>query len=328
MIASGHRTTEGMFATLASFQNPLGRSVAKTQLQNFNYNSIVEVLNKKGYNSAFFQGTSKETSGTGSFAQSLGFKLSYGKKDIKKRVYEENYWGVHDSDLYNFVQNKLNDTIDEPFVLGINGATTHDDKIPKGVKKINFTDKKINNLLNTLHFSDFALKKFITNIEEKYPNTIFVVFADHCGGQITDTLDNYKIPFLIYSKKLIKPKYYDTILSQRDIAPTIYDIAIGNYRYSNLSFSGKSLIQDSKFFADYYHNGTLGWIENSDIIEINIATNKMLCFKMDNLNRKKVQCAKIHNILKNHALSFVNISQRLLFDNNILNFISLSHFCK
>ncbi|MGB5793044.1 sulfatase-like hydrolase/transferase, partial [Poseidonibacter sp.] len=35
MIANGHRTTEGIFATISSFQNPLGRTIAKTQLQDY-----------------------------------------------------------------------------------------------------------------------------------------------------------------------------------------------------------------------------------------------------------------------------------------------------
>ena len=48
MLANGHRTTEGIFATLTSYQNPLGKSVAKTQLQDYTYDSIVDILNKDG----------------------------------------------------------------------------------------------------------------------------------------------------------------------------------------------------------------------------------------------------------------------------------------
>jgi len=91
MIANGRRTTEGIFATLTSYQNPLGKSIAKTQLQNFEYDSIIYELTKNGYDSAFFQGSSKDTSGTGSLVNNLGYKQSYGKRDIKERIYEENY---------------------------------------------------------------------------------------------------------------------------------------------------------------------------------------------------------------------------------------------
>ena len=317
MVAGGHRTTEGMFCTLVSYPNPLGKSVAKTQLQNYKYTSIIDILNNQGYNSSFFQGTAKETSGTGSLAQSLGFRNSYGKKDIKNRIYETNYWGVHDVDLYNFVQTKLK----EPFVLGINGATTHDDKIPAKIEKINFTkDSKLNNLLNAFHFSDYALGKFIDEVEKKYPNTIFVLFADHCGGGLSGTLLNYQIPFAIYSKKLIKPQHYNTILSQRDIAPTILDIAVGNYKKIAPNFSGKSLISDKTFFANYYHNGIIGWIEKENLIEFNIATNSYNCFKLIKTTKIKTTCNNNFKTLKDHSLSFTKITQKLLFNGNIDKF--------
>ena len=319
MIASGHRTTEGIFAVLTSFQNPLGKSVAQTQLQNFHYTSLIDFFNDIGYYSAFFQGTSKETSGTGSLANSLGFKKSFGKRDIKKRIFEENYWGVHDIDLYNFVLTKLS----EPFIIGINGATTHDNKIPKKIKFINFTNSDLDKELNALHFSDFALGKFIDEVEKKYPNTVFVLFADHCGGGLSGTLENYQIPFAIYSKKLIKPKFYNVILSQRDIAPTILDLVIGNYKKLAPNFSGKSLISDKIFFADYFHNGILGWIEGNKLIELNIATNKINCFKIQNLEKIKSKCIKEHFRLKNHALSFTNISQELLFSGETNKFKEL-----
>jgi len=312
MIASGHRTTEGIFATLTSFQNPLGKSIAKTQLQDFQYNSIIDILNRDGYKSAFFQGSSKETSGTGSLAQSLGFKESYGKRDITTRIYKENYWGVHDPDLYNFTLKSI-ENMGEPFVIGINGATTHDDKIPKGVEKIDFTqDKTINSQLNALHFSDSALEAFINETEKQYPNTLFVLFADHCGGVKGSSFENYLIPFALYHKDL-QAKEYNTYLSQRDIAPMVYDLLYGNYKESNLSFSGKSLFHDKTFFADYYHNGILGWVERDSILELNMATQDYNCYKIINFKDKEIKCQENIIALKNRALSFTQLSQKLLF---------------
>ena len=314
MMANGHRTTEGLFAALTSLQNPLGKSVAKTQLQSHQYSSIIDELNKNNYSSSFFQGSSKETSGTGSLANNLGFKYSFGKKDIKKRIYEENYWGVQDPDLYNFVIKKVDTLLKEPFVLGINGATTHDSIVPDDFEKKEFSKKeKLNDKLNAFHFSDFALKKFINEFEEKYPNTVFVLFADHCGGKLSGIFDNYMIPFAIYSKKLIKPKHFDVYLSQRDIAPTIYDLTIGSYKTTMSNFSGKSLFSDKKFFADYFHNGILGWIEEKDIVELNTATQEQECFKIVNFSKVKTQCSPKHDSMNTRALSFTNISQELLF---------------
>lgn len=322
MIANGHRTTEGVFATLVSYQNPLGKSIAKTQLQNYKYSSIISELTEIGYESAFFQGSSKDTSGTGSLVNSLGFKKSYGKRDITKRIYEENYWGVQDTDLYKFIETKLHTrNIKEPFVLGINGATTHDIIVPDNQPLYNFSEKDtLNKKLNALRFADQELGKFISNIENSFPNTIFVIFSDHCGGAISGTLENYMIPFAIYSKKHIQPKYIDSILSQRDIAPSLYDLVIGLKKDNKMSFTGKSIFRTNKFYADYFHNGILGWIENTDLIEVNTSTLKMSCYKIQNYTKKKKSCSSKNLQMKHRALSFTTTSQKLLFDGKTQDF--------
>jgi len=320
MIASGHRTTEGIFASLTSFQNPLGKSVAQTQLQNFDYPSIINILNKNSsYSSAFFQGTSKETSGTGSLAQSLGFANSYGKRDIDKHIYEWNHWGLHDVDLYNFTLEKL-ESMKKPFVIGINGATTHDEKIPSQIKKIHFVDdESYNNQLNALHFADLALKEFVLSVQKEYPNTLFVFFADHCGGVKGSSFENYLIPFALYHKDL-EAKFYDTYLSQRDIAPIIYDMIYGDYKKSHINFSGKSIFSDKEFFADYYHNGILGWVEGDFILEINTITNKYKCFEIVNFKDKEIACRDDIVAFRDKAIAFTELSQTLLFDGELDKF--------
>ncbi len=322
MAAGGHRTTEGIFATLTSFQNPLGETIAKTQLQNYKYDSIIYLLNEAGYQSAFFQGTAKDTSGTGSLASYLGFKKSFGKRDIKERIYDENYWGVQDTDLYNFISKKLDTKeIQEPFVIGLNNASTHDSVTPPDFKRSHFSDNAdINEKLNTLNYADQELAVFIKNIEEKYPNTVFVIFADHCGGSLTDSLDNYLIPFAIYSKKL-EAKYYDVILSQKDIAPTIYDLVFENNSKDKKNFTGKSLFnENNQFNTDYFHSGVLGWVEKNNVVEININSAKSNCFTLNGLSKEKTECNDLHKDMTKRALSFTTVSQKLLFDGKTQEF--------
>jgi len=319
MIAGGHRTTEGLFTSLTSYQNPLGRSVAETNLQDYSYASIIDVLNKDNYSSIFFQGTAKETSGTGAFVQKLGFKKSYGKADIKQRVYAENSWGVYDQDLYNFALKKVAQ-LKAPFVIGINGATTHDHQIPEGIKSQQFSDiKHLNDKLNALNFSDAALKAFIEKTEALYPNTLFVLLADHCGSVKGSAFENYLIPFALYHKDL-KPKYYDFFISQRDIVPTVLDLLYGDYRKINNSFTGKSLISDSNFVADYYHNGLLGWVNNKKAIEINLQTEQSYCYDIPAFNTLKTSCDNELLTLTKQALAYTSISQDLLLSGKTKQF--------
>ncbi|SHA15454.1 Phosphoglycerol transferase I [Bathymodiolus thermophilus thioautotrophic gill symbiont] len=312
MIAGGHRTSEGMFATLSSMQNPLGRTIAKTPLQDIKHPSIVDDLNKIGYSSAFFQGTSKETSGVGSFAQSLGFVESFGKRDIKNTQYPRNNWGVQDYDLYQFALTHIQ-SMSSPFVIGINGATTHDLVVPDEFLSQHFSDDKdLNTMLNTYRFADFSLEYFIKAVKSKHPNTVFILFADHTGSRISDNLENYLIPFAIYAPNILPAQYKDVVMSQRDIAPSLYDLIIGDY--TKTQFSGKSIFRDAYYFADYFHNNILGWIEAEDIVEINIQTGDFLCFKLNFLQKQAVKCENKHDDLKNHALSFTAYRQNLLFN--------------
>ncbi len=312
MIAGGHRTSEGMFAALSSMQNPLGRTIAKTPLQDIKHPSIVNNLNQIGYSSTFFQGTSKETSGVGSFAQSLGFVDSFGKRDIENIKYPKNNWGVQDYDLYQFALKRMQ-SMSSPFVIGINGATTHDLVVPDEFPSKHFSnDKDLNAMLNTYRFSDFSLEYFIKAVKNKYPNTIFVLFADHTGSRISDNLENYLIPFAIYAPNILTAQYKDVIMSQRDIAPSLYDLIIGDY--TKTQFSGKSIFRDAYYFADYFHNNVLGWVEAEDIVEINIQTGDFLCFKLNILQKQAVKCENKHEDLKNHALSFTSYYQNLLFN--------------
>ncbi|MDP8080348.1 LTA synthase family protein [Phocoenobacter skyensis] len=317
MLANGHRTVEGLFSTLTSFQNPLGKSIARTSLESFEYTTLVDLFKKQHYSSAFFQGFYADTL-AGTMAQKLGFEASYGKRSIKNRRYEENHWGVHDPDLYGFVVEKTKE-LKKPFIIGINTTTTHDDVVPKGYPIKRFTeDDVLNERLNTFYMSDEATYDFIQKVEKAYPNTVFVLLADHTADILEDTnFHNYLIPFAIYSYKL-KPKYIDEFISQRDIAPTLIDLILGDYHKIAPEFSGKSLLRDNNFFADYYHNGVLGVVKNNIAIEtVGDQTN---CFDVSDFKLKDISCPDNTSEIKNQIKAFTNIQQELLFKGKTKNF--------
>lgn len=317
MIANGHRTVEGIFSTLTSYQNPLGKSIIRTSLESLEYTSLVELLKKQNYSTAFFQGFYSETS-AGIMAQKLGFERSYGKQDIKDRQYEENHWGVHDPDLYKFTFEKTKE-LKQPFIIGINTTTTHDDVLPKGYPIRRFVeDDALNEILNTFYMSDEATFDFVDKMEKAYPNTIFVFLADHTSRVPEDTnFHNYLIPFAIYSPKL-PPKYIDEFISQRDIAPTITDLVLGDYQKIAPEFSGKSLLRENHFFADYYHNGVLGVVK--DKVAIEVMDNQINCFNVAQFKLDEMSCSKKHIETINQIKAFTNIQQKLLFDGKTKEF--------
>ena len=324
MMAGGHRTTEGMFATLCSWQNPLGNTVAQTQLQNYDYDCLPELLGDQGYSTAFFQGTLENTSGTGAFARLLGFVDSYGKEDVQEHSYPHNSWGLQDPDLYRFVLKKLRQ-MPQPFFVGINSNSTHSSELPPGVTPQFNGGEPITHYLNTLHFADAALGEFIHAVENdpSLHDTLFVLVADHAGPSPAETFKKYLVPFMIYAPGLIEPTRLELVSTQRDIAPTLLPLLSLN---TTNAFSGTSLLQTDAHFADYYHQGVLGWVEGNRGIEFRLdKQQQMRCYALLDrpLRQQSGECRESDQAQRRRALAFTHLSQSLLFNGKTSGFSQL-----
>lgn len=325
MIAGGHRTSEGIYSIFCSAQNPLGNSVANTQLESFKYGCLPEILKQKGWDTSFFQGSHKNTSGVGSFAQAIGFEKSYGKEDFNedKTQFGQNAWGYYDQDLYSFILDKVENTIKEPFLLGINTNTTHDISLPKGVEGA-FTDgSSRSSKLNVLRFSDQALADFFAKMSSmKFEKPVIYAFvADHTAGFTSSNLSEYSIPFLIYSAGHEKMgTIFPAITSQRDIVPTVASILGANIPW----FAGRDLFHSdpASAFADYYHNGNIGWLTGDYLTEIDLATNSRKCYswRKDFLMKQSVSCPTDVDSRIEDALTFTRVQQDLLFSGKTQDF--------
>lgn len=324
MVAGGHRTTEGIFTTFCSYQNPLGQSLAKSQLTTYPYRSLAQSLSDKGWSTLFFQGTRKDTSGTGAFAQRLGFQESYGKEEISERSLGTNRWGVYDQDLYAFILKKLKAT-KQPFLAGINTCTTHDDSLPPSVPPAFGMDTPLNRNLSVLRFADEALEGFITAYEADpaFGPTLFVLLADHTAKVTGPALTQYLIPFTLFATDgSVAPGAINALVSQRDIAPTVAHLLGGEIP----AFTGRSLLKPGPRAADYYHHGLLGWVEGDHVVEINLlGSGETKTYlregPLDPLF--EVTPDAVHDRMTREALAFTQRSQNLLFKGRTLEFFDL-----
>ncbi|WP_280551758.1 LTA synthase family protein [Halomonas sp. 25-S5] len=277
MIAGGRRTTEGMFSLFCSFQNPPGETIAQTNLAMRDYACLPELLNKAGWQSAFFQGSHENTSGTGAFAQSLGFQASYGKEAISERTLAENYWGVHDRDLYRFTLEHMDDMA-EPMLIGINTNTTHDTTVPESVDRLIDSDSRWAGIRNTLHLADEDLGRFIEALEKRdwqHP-WLVVMVSDHTSRVEGTILERSRLPFALYGPGLVEPGTPERTPHQRDVAPTVAEIL----NISMPSAMGHSLLDpDAPQLAEYHQAGTLGWVMADSVVEFSLRDpNQQRCF--------------------------------------------------
>ncbi len=332
VISGGVRTTEGIYAIFCSQQNPLGKTVAQTSLQNNQYRCLPEILKQQGWSTAFFQGTHKETSGTGAFAQAVGFTRSYAKEDMPEGRYTHNYWGAHDPDVYDFALDRIKE-MPRPFLVGINTNSTHDLHIPAGVQAI-FGDK--NNELkyqSVLHFADQSLKEFFDKVKQTsfYNNTIFVILADHTGGKHKTTAAKYFIPGLVFAEDIVAAKKINHYVSQRDFSPTVLEMlglpAAGSFAgKSFLPASGQQMKSNKNvYFADYFDAGTIGWLSKDLMVETNIINpSEIKCYTIARglLNAELSECNDQHKTQSINALVFTSYSQNLLFSGKTKSFLN------
>jgi phosphoglycerol transferase MdoB-like AlkP superfamily enzyme len=315
MMTGGHRTTEGMFATFCSLQNPLGQTVAQSQLQNYDYHCLPRIAREEGYHTAFFQGTNANTSGTGAFAQLLGFSDSYGKADMPPGKLPDNSWGRHDPDIYDFTLDKLR-AMPQPFMVGINTNSTHDAQLPEGTA-VSFGDNAPP-YLSALHYADGALGDFVAAVrnDPQLKDTVLVLLADHPGLTPPDAYRASMIPFVILAPG-IELKELPGILSQRDIAPSIADL-LGVP--ASREFTGQSVFRriDARM-ADYYHQGTLGWVSGMNVVETNLhQTGEQTCYTLtaDAIPASRACGPGDEHSIRN-AQAFTHLNQSLLFSGQL-----------
>ena len=321
MIANGKRTTEGLFSTLCSAQNPLGQTVVNSYLQDHQFKCLPQILKNNGWSTAFFQGTIKNTSNVGTFSQRLGFEKSYGKEEISPIKYGYNDWGTYDQDIYGFALSKLKQDIQEPFFIGINTNTTHSLILPKNIKPL-LPAKDLNSKRrNALFFADQALKEFMeSSLLKNLKNpTLFILIADHTSGGHKETLANFSIPFLIHTPNHTQLRASLPIsASQRDVAPTALDLL---QKSIPLAFSGRSLLRPSYRGVDYYQNGFLGWISGSQRVEVRLKDRFLhKCYKRNNENWTEQTCDDSYQEIADEGIAFTKYSQDLLFSDQLSNF--------
>ncbi|MCK2183050.1 LTA synthase family protein [Halomonas getboli] len=268
LIAGGRRTTEGMFSLFCSYQNPPGQTIAQTELARNEYDCLPDRLAHAGWQTAFFQGSHENTSGTGAFAQSLGFHDSYGKENIDRHSLPENYWGVYDRDLYRFALDKMGE-MQEPMLIGINTNTTHDTQVPPGITPLIDSDSRAAGIRNTLHMADASLGDFVDAIEARdwqHP-WLIVLVADHTSRVEGTILQRSRLPFLLYSPGNVAPGPLPRTGHQRDVAPTVADV-LGLPLPAAMGHSLRD--PNAPQIAEYHQAGTLGWVMDDQVVEFSL----------------------------------------------------------
>ena len=226
---------------------------------------IGSILKPHGYYTSFYHGGDNGTMSFDTFTKQVGFDHYFGLNEYPADRKETDYdgtWGIFDEPYLQYFAAQLSRQ-PQPFVSGVFTLSAHHPytvpekyktKFPKGKLKIH----------QPIGYADFALRQFFKIAAQQpwYPNTIFVLTADHtlhvANKSYKNRLGYHKVQllFLRPGKKL---NQVDTrkITQHADILPTLIDylniptdklLPFGNSVF-NAATPGRALIYSDDIYT-------------------------------------------------------------------------------
>jgi phosphoglycerol transferase MdoB-like AlkP superfamily enzyme len=217
--------------------------------------SLISILRKEGYYTQFLAGFNTDFDNMGGYIRLQGtdFILSrFGKKYKEMGIGEEGWsMGYPDDALFNRSFEVLDSIRRTPYLSVYHTGTTHmpylfeqkssyEKLFDKKLASLNVsgsirrTLKQTKEVLVTFMFSDDCLRKFFQQYQQRkeYSNTIFVITGDHHIGSFPSTgeIDDYHVPFIIYSPLLNRHQRFLSVNSHNNIAPSLTNLLLHNFR--------------------------------------------------------------------------------------------------
>ncbi len=214
-----------------------------------NHLSLLSILRKNGYQSAFYYGGDSKFDNMKMFLQKGGIDAVYDEPTFNGSGYSRLpggdsgfSWGYDDKSLFKhfFDLNSANDTRPKVQVIltvsthspfRINNQSSYVQKVEKRMNDLKFmADQKgqtrpYNNMLSTVMYMDESLRYFFENYQKRpdFANTIFFITGDHRMPEIpmATKIDRYHVPLFIYSPLLSRTSRFQSISTHFDITPTI-----------------------------------------------------------------------------------------------------------
>ena len=276
--SNGFRTEQGLAAIISSFPAQPKTSVLRDFGKFEKLPGIVHFLDSNNYYSAAYYGANLDFANTGSYFHTAGFKKIIGEHDFSFKG--RTLWGAYDEDLFNFQVNDLK-SLPQPFFSLMLSITSHEpfdapgDPVFKG-------DDMSQKYRNAVHYTDKCLGEYFEKAKKEswYPNTLFIIVADHAHiyplGRTYNEPLRYRIPLLFYGDVIQKEQWGKTVDkygSHTDISATI--LAQLNIK-NDLRWSKDLLNTFSPSFSFYTFDDGFGWLTDKATFVFDNSAQKIM----------------------------------------------------
>ena len=319
-FSNGDYTAGAEVSTLSSIYDSLRYSIEKGSIfRNFSDTTVVSIANllytHKSYKTAFVQSYDIEFDNHDIILPKYGFSEIWGQESLMESEDELVEWGIKDELMLTRGAERLN-AFEEPFFtffLTVNNHAPYE--LPDENLRINLGNTVYEKYLNTVHYTDYALKQFFeyASKQDWYNNTIFIITSDNGSSLIYEKVSpiekmmmGHRIPFMIFSPNEVVSKKLQqidttTIASHIDIAPTIAHLVGID---SDQPFIGESLFQ-----ADRSNTAILfEWFNHFYYVENNLvySADTQSVFDMFTLEEQKTIHTQQMDKKLNAAIDTVN----------------------
>ena len=285
-VATGRMTIDALPSVLSGIPSFMEKNYCYSNYNNNEVHAISYLLEKEGYNTAFFYGGLKTTFGFENF-MNINFTKNYFDQEDYDSKYENEGWGVDDHLFLPYVASKLK-TLPQPFCASLLTLSLHHPfPVPEPYKTS--LDSIKDPVKKSIKYTDISLQLFFAKIknEEWYKNSIIAICADHTSGGFGNyegnVINEYVIPItFIAPGDTAFNKIQDQSISQIDMYPTVLDYIGYNKPFVSL---GKSALAKQPPSVLYGGNGVFRIFDYPYMLEYDNNTKKVFGFIKYNENR-------------------------------------------
>lgn len=263
--SAGTHTYNGVWSTLFSFPSPYATHPLKRDIVPV-LDSLPHQWKKNGRETYFFTTHDEHFDNMAGFLRQNGFSHIIAQDDYpRERVFS--ILGVPDHDMYQKALAVL-DRSTLPFFSAMLTGSNHKPHVipPELVAQFNGPNEKE----NIVRYSDWALGYFLKEAATKawFPNTLFVILADHGQSVGTSPLDQiisyHHMPLVFWAPGLLGAhRRIDTPVSQIDVLPTVAGILGGKVRNNSM---GRDVLADPRLWV-YMVNDFAACVRFTDLLD-------------------------------------------------------------
>jgi phosphoglycerol transferase MdoB-like AlkP superfamily enzyme len=319
--ANGKKSLDAVPSVISSLPKLMEQEFITSNYATNTIESLPKILNKLGYESAFFHGATNGSMNFDQFSNKVEFDTYFGRTEYNNETDFDGTWGIYDDKFFKWSAQQMS-KMKTPFFSTIFSLSSHPPySIPEEYKNA-FVGGETK-MHNSVKYTDFGLQQFFkfAKTQDWYTNTVFIITADHTPAskvpEYYKEIGGMHIPLVFFHPNNSTFKGVDDqVVGQIDIMPTVLEL-IG-YKGSYFGFGSPINDKEAHFSVTYYNNkhiifglGHVLFLQNESVIGLYALDDKM---QNKNLQFEKVDLAK-H--LENNLKAYIQTYNESLINNKM-----------